>query len=328
MSTPTSPERPRSAEVVAAPPPPPAIPEILTALSARPVRAADVAPLSDLDRDRAGALAAAWSGLPAPTREAVVRAMDALTEERLDVNFGRALRVALGDESAPVRQLAVAALWEDEAVDLVDRFVGLVRDDLSQDVRAEAAKGLARFAALAAAGDLDEARAAEVRGALVGCVADESEASVVRRRALESVGVFGRDADVRELIRAAFEGEDESLQAGALYAMGASLDPRWLDVLLAATRSPEAEVRYEAARACGLMGDARAVGDVAELALEEDAEVRHAAIAALGAIGGRGAVRTLDALLGAEDARESDVELIEAALEEAAATVEPLRVGS
>lgn len=330
MSTPTSPVRPRSdgSDSDASQSPPPPLPETLAALARGPVRGRDVAFLSDLDRARAADLAAAWPALPESNRAAVVRAMDALSEERLDVNFGRALRIAVGDQAAAVRQLAVAALWEDEQRDLALCFVGLVRDDPSQDVRAEAANGLARFAAQAAAGELDDALAAEIRGSLVGIVADQAEPSVVRRRALESVGVFGRDADVRELIRAAFEGEDEDLQAGALYAMGASLDPRWLDLLLAATRSPEAEVRYEAARACGLLGDARAVGDVAELALEEDAEVRHAAIAALGVIGGRAAERTLGALLEAEDGRESDAELIEAALEEASATVEPLRVGS
>ncbi len=329
MSTPTFPERLPSADGAAAPPPPPPpIAAIVAELGQGPIRGEDVAGLSDLDRARAAEWAAGWPALPESSREAVVRAMDALAEERLDVHFGRALRLALGDESAAVRQLAVAALWEDEQDDLPGRLMALAGDDPSLDVRAEAAKGLARFAARAAVGELDDAVADEIQRTLVGIAADGTEARLVRRRALESAGVFGQDGRLSALILEAMEEDDDELRSGALYAMGASRDPRWLDALLAATRSPEADVRYEAARACGLLEDERAVGELAGLVLDEDVEVRQAAIAALGVIGGRAAVRTLGALLEAEDAPESDVELIEAAMEEAATSVEPLRASS
>jgi len=300
--------------------------DTLAALRRGSATAAEVARLSDLDRGQTAELAAAWPTLPESTREAVVRRMESLAEERLDVNFGRALRVALGDSSAVVRQLAIAALWEDEGTDLLDRLLTLVADDPSPDVRAEAAKALARFAVQAAAGELDPGTTEAVRQRVIALAGAERQPGLVRRRALEAAGAFGRDPVVRGLIHAAYEGDDEGLQASALSAMGASLDRRWLDVLLAAARSQEPEIRYEAARACGTMGDARAVPELLELAFDHDSEVRHAAINGLGAIGGQGAVRALRALAASEEVPDSDAGLIESALEEASATVEPLRV--
>jgi HEAT repeat protein len=307
-------------------PPPKPLTETLAALRQTPVRAADVVGLSDLDRAGARLLAAEWATLPEPARIAAVRQMDELAEERLDLSFGRALRVALVDPSPVVRQLAVAALWEDEADDLLTRFRELLDADPSQDVRAEAATGLGRFAERAAQGELDPAVGADLRQILLATASDPVSPYLLRRRALEAVGAFCNDAEVRELIGDAYESADQGLQASALRAMGRNLDRRWLDVVLAELRSPEAELRFEAAQASGALGDTRAIPELAELALEQDAEVRLAAIAALGQIGGQGAVRVLRNL--AADARESDAELIDAALEEALTGLEPLRTPS
>ncbi len=324
MPTPTSPEPPLNdgAGAVAAPP----LASTLAALRRGPIDAADVARLSDLSRPAMAELAAAWPALPEPARVAIVRRMEELAEDRIELDFGRALRVALDDDSPVVRQLAVAALWEDERGDLLARLRSLLTDDPSQDVRAEAARGLGRFAEQAAAGDLDEGVAAALRADLESLVADEANPYGVRRRALESVGVFGRDVVVRGLIRDAYESDDQGLQASALFAMGRSSDRRWLDALLDELRSPEAELRFEAARACGALGDDRVVSELAPLAADPEAEVRHATIAALGQIGGRAAIRVLRSL--ADEADEADAELIDEALAEATTSVEPLRVGA
>ena len=327
MRTPTFPEPPRSddaeEEGVAAPAPPPPLEETIRALRQGPVRATDVARLSDLGREDGRLLAREWPTLPEATRVAIVRAMDELAEERVELTFGRALRVALDDEAAAVRQLAVAALWEDEREDLLERMLDLVERDPSQDVRAAAARGLGRFAERAAAGDLDEAVARRLRSTLAALAEDETVPYGVRRGALEAVGVFGREERVGELIRDAYEGDDEGLRASALYAMGRSLDTGWFGTLIDELQSPEAELRYEAARACGTLGDDRAVPELGQAARDGDVEVRQAAIAALGQVGGRGAVRVLRAL--AEEADEVDAETIEAAIEEALTVAEPVR---
>lgn len=297
----------------------------LEAFASGEVAAAEVALLSDMDRMAASRFAAAWHGFPEPVRSQVVRWMVDLAEDRIELNFGRALRVAVEDASAVVRQLAIAGLWEDEGRDLPTLLLIVLREDPSQDVRAEAAQVLGRFAGRVGSGEDIGVDADRLRDILVGVAADETEPAMVRRRALEAVSPLGKDdEEIAELIVDAYEGDDSALRAGAVYAMGRTLHGRWLATVRAELSSDDAELRYEAARACGELGDDAALSDLAALAGDADAEVRTAAIAALGQIGGRGALRTLRQL--AEDPEPADAEAVEAALEEALVSVDPLQV--
>lgn len=332
MSTPTSPEPPLNGEwaVVAdglsevcpdAAEPPQRADGSLAAFAGGDVRPADVARLSDLDRAAAARFARDWPDLPEATRERIVRAMDELAEDRVELQFDRVLRLLLDDPSPVVRQLAIAALWEDERIDLVDRLRALLAEDPSPDVRAEAARALGRFTDLAAAGDLPTASGRALIEDLAERAENDDEPYVLRGRALESLGVFGREERVRRLIEDAYHSDDQGLQGSALYAMGQSLDRDWLPTLVEELASPDAELRFEAARACGAMGDESSVPELLACARDEDAEVRLAAIVALGQIGGRAAVRALRSL--SETAEEADQDAIAAALEEALLAVDP-----
>lgn len=315
MPTPTSQEQPPKSG------PTPA--DAIAAIGRGEFQPSELTPLSDLGRADTTALARAWRDFPEAARATAVRCCAELAETNLQYTFGRVLRIALDDPSALVRQLAVAALWEDDGTDLVGRYLMLLRNDQSQDVRAEAAQGLATFADRAAEEGLSPERAAEIRSALVAVAGDATEPYLVRRRALESVAVFGSQDRIVDLIREAYDADDHGARAGALYAMGRSLDRRWLPTILAELESADAEMRYEAARASGRLGDDRAVPGLAALGLDLDPEVRCAAIDALGNIGGSAAVSVLRALRASSP--ESDAEAIEDALEEATTSLAVLR---
>jgi HEAT repeat protein len=285
-----------------------------------------VARLSDLSRVNARELAAAWESIPEAHRIDLVRRFDELSEERVELNFGRALRVALNDPSAVVRQLAVAGLWEDESSDLLDRLRDILENDESPDVRAQAAAALERFASKAVIGSLDESIAGDLRNSLRKSVIDTAAPYAIRRRALESLGPYAADPEIASLISEAFDSGDHGLQCSALYAMGRSQEPRWLSTILTQLESEDPEIRFEAARAAGLLGSADALQVLLQAARDEDAEVRHTAIGAIGQIGGRGAVRALERL--AEDAGEADLELIESAMDDVNALIEPLEPAS
>jgi HEAT repeat protein len=281
---------------------------------------ARVARLSDLSREDGRVLAQAWPAFPEETREAIVRRIDELSEERLDVNFRRALRVALEDPSATVRQLAVSALWEEDSTDLLSRFEDLLVQDTSEDVRAQAAAALEPYVARAAEGELGKAEADRLRDLLLAATSP-NEPLVVQRRALEALGPLGSDPQVRDLIREFYESDEQAMRCSAVYAMGRSLQSEWMPEILAELENDEAELRYEAVRAAGAMGSQDALPGLLSAARDEDAEVRHAAISAIGQIGGRGGARALERL--ADDADEADFELIEAALEDVNSLLNP-----
>ena len=298
------------------------LPEALRAIREGDLSQTRLARLSDLSRESALTVAAVWPSLPEAIRIDIVRRCDDLSEERIDLNFGRALRIALDDPSPVVRQLAIGALWEDESRDLLERLGRTLQEDQSPDVRAAAAAALERFASQAAAGTLGETTARGLREDLLKIATDDTVPYALRRRAIEALGPLAADPAIVSLISNAYESGDHGLQCSAVYAMGRSPDSRWLHIVLAELASEEPELRYEAARAAGALGLADALLGLLAAAHDEDAEVRHAAISAIAKIGGRGAMRALERL--AEDAGEADLELIEAAIEEANALIDPL----
>jgi HEAT repeat protein len=306
MPTPTSPEtHPKQPRVTLA--------EAIAAIGQGTFKEPEFVPLSDLSRQDAATWSASWRSFPEAIRERVVRQMAELAEAKVEYIFGRALRVALDDPSPVVRQLAVAALWEDEGSDLPDLLLTLADADPSDDVRAEALQALGKFADRCAEGELDEDLAERLRSALLAYANDAREPFIVRRRSIESVAAFGSDSEVRQLIEETYEGDDESLRAAAIYAMGKSLDARWLSDVLMELDNPDAELRFEAARAAGQIGSDRAVEPLIELLADADTEVRHAAIGALGEIASPGAVNALRRLAG--NAGEADQDAVANALE-------------
>ena len=280
-----------------------------------------LARFSDLSRDALRTFERGWRELPEQARVDVVRGMEQLSEERVDVNFGRALRVALDDPSPVVRQFAIAGLWEDESTDMLERLRRILRDDASPDVRSEAASALGRFSQSASVATKQDEAAVTLRKELVRVTLSVESSYAEQRRALESLGPFAAEPEVAAAIQDAFDSGDHGMQCSALRAMGLSRELRWLPVILAELQSDEPELRFEAARAAGLLGSADALPLLLEAARDEDAEVRHTAINAMGQIGGRGAERALERL--AEDAGEADLELIDAAMEEVGTLLEP-----
>ena len=300
--------------------------EAISAIRDGDLSQTQVARLSDLSRNNARVLAAAWESIPEENRIDLVRRFDELSEERVELNFGRALRVALNDRSAVVRQLAVAGLWEDESSELLDRLRDILQNDESPDVRAQAAAALERFSSKAVVGSLDESVASDLRDSLRNSAIDAGAPYAVQRRALESLGPYAADPEISSLISEAFNSEDHGLQCSALYAIGRSQDARWLPTILVQLESEDPEIRFEAARTAGLLGSADALPVLLQAARDEDAEVRHVAIGAISQIGGRGAVRALERL--AEDAGEADLELIQSAIDDVNTLIEPLQPAS
>jgi HEAT repeat protein len=299
--------------------------DALAAIGRGDPKPSELAGLSDLSRADAKQLRVAWSGFPEPLRISVLRQLEELAETDVQYQFGRVFRIALEDSSAVARQLAISALWEDSGSDLIDAFLDRLESDPSTDVRGEAAAALSRFAEAAALDELDASDSERIEAVLFTVAEDESADPLVRRKALEAAAIFGDSERLRALIVEAYESDDVPTQASAVYAMGRSLDRKWLPTVISEYESEDPELRYEAARASGELGHVDAVPGLSNLALDRDAEVRGAAIAALGKIGGPGATRVLGAL-GNNAAAAADREAIDDALTEAQMMADPARI--
>jgi HEAT repeat protein len=281
-----------------------------------------LAGLSDLSPGEGRTLKAIWPQVAVDVRRGIASELQDLTQERFDYSFTRAIQTLVDDPDATVRQRAVAGLWEWDDPDVAQMLVSVLKHDESEDVRAAAAHALGPFAEIAELEELDDETAETIHRALTDVLADTSEPMHVRARCLESAAVFGLDETIHEAIAFFFDEEDTGFRGTAIFSMGRSLKKEYLPTVLNETASDDPELRFEAARAAGRFGEASALDVLSGLGRDEDAEVRHAAIMAMGEIGGNHAVRYLQRL--SENANEAEMELIEAAIEEATIFSDPL----
>jgi len=256
--------------------------------------------LSHLDSGDAARVGEVWPCFEVELRRRVIQRLVELAEVDIEVDFGAVFRLGLEDTDAAVRTAAIEGLWEDEDVRLVPRLVERLREDDSIAVRAAAATSLGRFTLL---GELEKIRPAPRSLAyekLLAAYQDPEEHVEARRRALESLAYVGNET-VAALIREAYELPEEKMHVSAVFAMGRSADSRWKREVRQELLSPNPELRYEAAQACGKLQLAEAVPDLEDLAEDVDPEVQEAALWALGQIGGDRARQTLERYCCSED---------------------------
>jgi hypothetical protein len=269
--------------------------------------------LSRLERDETERLMAVWSSIPVARRQALVHELVELAETNFEVDFEPIFRWGLRDADPEVRAASVEGLWEHEDLVLMNELLHLVKNDLSDRVRAAAATSLGRFILLGELGKLPSQRSQPVFEALYDIVVQDDQALSVRRRALESIAYVGKD-EVTALIHAAYEHPEEKMRISAVFGMGRSADSRWINTVMGELFSVSPEMRYEAARACGELEARVAVSRLAELIDDPDREVQEAALWALGQVGGDDARRLLE--LCCQEGDEATRNAAEAALAE------------
>ncbi len=250
------------------------------------LKVAGLVRLSEMTAEQARDFAGVWPELDVRRRRRIVRELVELGEDNVELNFDAVFLAGLNDKDPDVRLESVQGLWEYEGPNLIGPLIRMLEGDEEAAVRAEAALALGRFVLLAEYGKLRERHFREVEGGLRRVLEDTAEIEEVRGRALEAIGAHNSPW-VRQAISAAYESGVRRLKVSAVHAMGRSCQTRWLPLLLRELSHEDAEVRYEAALACGSLGDEKAVSHLAPLLADPDQEVREAAIAALGEIGGR-----------------------------------------
>jgi HEAT repeat protein len=239
----------------------------------------------------------------------------------LRLDFSGVFVFCLSDPDETIRIQATTGLDGEENYLLITPLLRALKEDNSAEVRAAAAVALGKFALLGELGKLPTQYKNKIYTTLLEVLDNDVEAAGVRRRVLEAVSPFNLPR-VRELIEQAYHTDDIEIKAGAIYAMGRNCDPAWLATLMAELNSSEAEIRYEAANACGELGAEEAVPHILKLIKDEDCQVQEAAIEALGKIGGEQAKQALNKL--AKNPQPRIRQVAKSALEEIRFCEDPL----
>ncbi len=237
-----------------------------------------------------------WPAIEPKRRRQIVHRLVELAEDNLELNFDDILKYCLKDPDDEVRSKAIEGLWENEEPSLIDPLINLLEQDNSENVQAAAAMALGKFAMLAEHKKLRSCHISKLQEALLSIISDKNRIVEVRRRALEAVAPLSLP-QVKTTITEAYQSSNPRLITSSVYAMGKNCDPSWLPILLKELDNADAEVRYEAAGACGELEEEETVPHLIKLINDPDTDVQMAAIQALGKIGGTKAKECLQSCL-------------------------------
>jgi len=268
---------------------------------------------SDLEPVDLKKLIKTWPEVSPRRKHSLLDDLEDLAEADKLASFDDLARSLLADGDPQVRLRAIRLLWDCEDAKLIPEFLNILNADEDVEVQATAANVLGQFVYL---GELDKIPAElhhEIEDQLL-TVTTSTKETLVRRRALESLGYSGRP-EVVPLIEAAYHHKDTDWMASALVTMGRSCDERWRKQVLAQLRAPDEDVRSEAINAAGELELESARPVLLDLLADEDEpEVRHELIWALSKIGGEGVRAKLEELQELEE-KDEEGDFIEEALD-------------
>jgi HEAT repeat protein len=289
--------------------------------SDKPLPGSGLAYLSNLNSAEMVLFEKAWAATEVKRRRQIMYRLVELAEDNFELNFDSVFRHSLKDKDAEVRCKAIEGLWENEETSLITPLINLLEQDSSAKVQAAAASALGKFNMLAELNKLRSHHAYKISHTLLTAINDKSKPLEVRRRALEAVAPLSIP-EVATAIMDAYHSDNSELRASSIYAMGKNCSPSWLPMLLKELGSAEDEIRYEAAGACGELGQEEATLQLIKLTHDHDIKVQLSAIEALGKIGSKAAREHLKQCLNhpSEPIRDA----AEQALDELEAREDPL----
>jgi HEAT repeat protein len=256
--------------------------------------------LSSLNSAELKQLEQAWATIELKRRRQIMYRLVELAEDNFELDFDEIFKGRLKDEDAEVRSKAIEGLWENEEASLIDPLIDRLEKDSSEEVQAAAATALGKFALLAELEKLRPNYRDRVSQSLLAVINDNNKPVEVKRRALEAAASLTLP-QMNKTIAQAYQSGDNQLKTSALFAMGKSCNTSWMPILIKELNSTDAEIRYEAAGACGELGEEEAASYLCELVNDPDIDVRLAAVQALGKIGGPEAKGCLEKCLNHSD---------------------------
>ncbi|MFK7804836.1 MAG: HEAT repeat domain-containing protein [Anaerolineae bacterium] len=273
--------------------------------------------LSDLPPEHLTRLKNDWLNLEERRRGTIARNLADIAESNFAVDFSPIAADFLKDPSDDVRLAALDMLWDTDKISLIDPIITLMKKDKAISVRASAAASLGHYLLMAQWGEIGLEVEEPIAQALIAQITNLMTPIPVRRAALESVASAPLP-EVQTYIRDAYESGVPEMELSAIFAMGRSADAIWTPIIQNELENSETEVRAEAAKAAGIIGDSSFAEALAEMArYDDDLEVQIAAVHALGLIGNEIATNTLSEM--AEEAEDDAlIDAIEESLEDMA----------
>ena len=269
--------------------------------------------LSDLSKDAIDRIRPAWLLLENDTKVTIVRHLIDVAESNVELHYEPFAWLVMEERDADVLEAGIDLLWENESLALLERLINLSTENYPDHLRATAVRHLERYVLLGEYGEIPS----HSRDTVLNCLQDLWYANVqdnpLRGAVIECLGNASFE-ELTTLIEEAYTSDLDEIRRSAVYAMGRTCNDTWEDILIKELDSRDAQMRYEAARACGQIETEEAILPLYQLVLTDEAEIREISIWALGEIGGRYAQERLEDLAEQFEDDEELIALIEDAI--------------
>lgn len=257
---------------------------------------------SDMSAEELAELKKVWPRIPLNRKISLMEDIEDLAESDPLTNFEEMAYYNLNDSDPEVRVLAIRLLWDSEDLTLADRLIQMMQTDADPRVQAAAASGLGSYVYQGELEEIPDALLEKIVAALLD-THKSSPHSLVRKYSLESLG-YSSNAEVPGLILAAYQSDNPSLIASALFAMGRSADEQYKMQVISNLHHTQSDIQLEAVRAAGELNLKEVRDELLDMvdSGDLDEEVFYGAIWSLSQIGGEGVQAKF------EEVMESDID--------------------
>ena len=214
--------------------------------------------LSNLISEEIQQVAEAWNELSTEQRHKLLSHMVLASETDVTLNFDAIAKLNLTDSDPNIRSIAIEVLWENESVNHLRQLNDIAKNDTALQARIAAVSAMGKFILLGEYEEIAEEEINPVQNTLIDIWNDQSLPVELRRRALEAISNGSHDI-VPKAIRQAYKSDDTLMTISALFAMGASYDNQWDELVLKELDNANPEIQYEAAKAAGALSIIEAI---------------------------------------------------------------------
>lgn len=257
----------------------------------------DLTRLSSLNKEEIEYLEKKWQKADLKRRRQIISHLVELTLKHFSLDFTEIYRFCLREKDAKIRAESITALADEENPLLINNFVSILKEDSSKEVRIASATALGKLSLLGELGNISEKNTDTVYNALLDVLDEKKENASIRASALEAIAPLNKPR-VKGLIEEAYHSKEEVMKISAIRAMGLNCNRMWLTALIDELQNDDDKLRYEAAKACGELGEEDGALYLIDLIEDENPRIIEASIRAIGEIGGKEAKEILTRLTG------------------------------
>ena len=201
--------------------------------------------MSDLSGEDVENFSDIWSKLESEIKVKILKRLTELAEYDVQLDFTSICKLCLSAPEPIVRKSALDGLWELQDRTFIQPLIEILINDTDSAVKSAAAIALNSFAQMHQNGKLIERDSSKIFDALMQTIEKGQEENADISRTVEAIGYLSGQ-QVEDTLTKFHRNKNSQLRQSAIFAMGRTAQPKWLDLILKDFNDANPAIRFEA----------------------------------------------------------------------------------